>query len=98
MPEAHRENGYRFSFYSNENDEPAHIHVRRAGNEAKYWLFSISLNRNYGFSRRELMEIESIIRREHDKLLRKWDEHKEAAEQAGYTTEEEDAEEPGTGS
>ncbi len=47
MPVILRLNGYRFFFYSNEGDhlEPAHIHVSKAGDEAKtglslllYWL------------------------------------------------------------
>jgi hypothetical protein len=28
MPEVFREGPYRFFFYSNENDEPPHVHVR----------------------------------------------------------------------
>lgn len=31
-------NGFRFFFYSNENDEPAHIHVRKGNGEGKIWL------------------------------------------------------------
>lgn len=31
-------NGFRFFFYSNENNEPAHIHVKKADAEAKIWL------------------------------------------------------------
>jgi hypothetical protein len=28
MPTIHRERGYRFYFNSNENNEPAHVHVK----------------------------------------------------------------------
>lgn len=40
MPVVLRYEGFRFFFYSNEGDplEPAHIHVRAAGKEAKFWL------------------------------------------------------------
>ena len=31
-------NGFRFFFYSNENNEPAHIHVRKGNGEGKIWL------------------------------------------------------------
>ncbi|MEO8762367.1 MAG: DUF4160 domain-containing protein, partial [Bacteroidia bacterium] len=31
MPIVLRVNGYIFWFYSNENNEPAHIHVRKGG-------------------------------------------------------------------
>ena len=30
--------GWRLFFYSNENDEPIHIHARKAGMECKYWI------------------------------------------------------------
>lgn len=40
MPVVFRYQGYKFFFYSNEGNplEPAHIHVRLAGKEAKFWL------------------------------------------------------------
>ena len=40
MPSVLRTQGYRLFFYSNEGDprEPIHIHVMRAGAEAKIWL------------------------------------------------------------
>jgi hypothetical protein len=30
--------GWRFYFYSNERDEPPHIHVAKADAEGKFWL------------------------------------------------------------
>ena len=30
--------GWRFFFYSNEINEPIHIHVQKAEREAKYWI------------------------------------------------------------
>jgi len=41
MPSVLVKDGYRFFFWSNENDEPAHIHVTKGGNEAKFWLSPI---------------------------------------------------------
>ena len=40
MPVVFRHNGYRFFFYSNEGipREPLHIHVRKGGAVAKFWL------------------------------------------------------------
>ena len=49
MPVILRFKSYVFFFYSNEGNplEPAHIHVRNAESEAKFWLESdISLARN----------------------------------------------------
>jgi hypothetical protein len=36
MPEVFRKLGYVFFFYSNEGQEPMHIHVRKAGGFAKF--------------------------------------------------------------
>ena len=30
--------GYAFYFFSNENNEPAHVHVRKGDGLVKYWL------------------------------------------------------------
>ena len=40
--------GYRIGFYSNERDEPPHVHVIRADNEAKFWLDPVRLANNMG--------------------------------------------------
>jgi hypothetical protein len=39
MPTVLRIDGYRFFFYSLETGEPSHIHVERADEAAKFWLF-----------------------------------------------------------
>ncbi len=31
-------NGFRFYFYSNENDEPIHIHIEKAEGNGKIWI------------------------------------------------------------
>jgi hypothetical protein len=30
--------GFRFFFYSEENDEPAHVHIAKGEAEAKFWI------------------------------------------------------------
>ncbi|PWJ22358.1 DUF4160 domain-containing protein [Jannaschia seohaensis] len=60
MPTVLREDGYRFFFYSNEGDplEPPHIHVMKAGAEAKFWLGPpAELARSSGFDARALRDI-----------------------------------------
>ena len=57
MPVVFRYQGFKFFFYSNEGDplEPAHIHVRSGGKEAKFWLLpGVSLARNDGFDARTI--------------------------------------------
>lgn len=64
MPVILRFKGYVFFFYSNEGNplELAHIHVRNAESEAKFWLEpDISLARNDGFNSKELKEIFVIV-------------------------------------
>jgi Domain of unknown function (DUF4160) len=75
MPTVFVINGFRFFFYSNENDEPVHIHVEKAEDAAKFWLNPVELEYNYGFSSRELKQIESIVKQNSNTLIVKWNEY-----------------------
>jgi hypothetical protein len=75
MPTALRIGPYRFYFYSNENDEPSHIHVDRDKLSVKYWLNPVSFARNFGFNSRELREIEELVSTNEAKLLEAWNDH-----------------------
>lgn len=78
MPVIMRINGYRFFFYSNEGSpvEPAHIHVSKAGDEAKIWLEPfVGLARNDGYNARDLREIINIVAEHRTFLLEKWNEY-----------------------
>ena len=72
MPTVLRVGRYRFFFYSNEGQEPPHIHVEAAENGAKFWLAPISLASNHGFRGRDLSEIERLIRDHETELLEAW--------------------------
>lgn len=75
MPVVLRFKGYIFFFYSNEGNplEPAHIHIRNAESEAKFWLEpEIELARNDGFNSKELKEIFTIIERNQTQLTEAW--------------------------
>lgn len=61
MPTVIRIGPYRFHFYSDEGSEPAHIHVRCAGAEAKFWLQPIGLASNRGLKPHQLREIEKLV-------------------------------------
>ena len=74
MPTAMRSGPYRLYFYSNERREPAHIHVDRDEDSAKFWLDPVSLARNLGFSPRELGTIEAIVLGNQGALLEAWHE------------------------
>lgn len=47
MPEALRSGPYRFFFWSRENNEPPHVHVRREKMEAKFWLEPVEVAQNW---------------------------------------------------
>ena len=70
-----REGRFRFFFFSNEGQEPPHIHIKAAENEAKFWLDSIGLAFNHGFRGRELNEIEELVRQHQAEFLEAWNEH-----------------------
>ena len=75
MPVILRFRDYVFFFYSNEGNhlEPAHIHVRNAESEAKFWLEpDISLARNDGFNSKELKEIFVIVETRRMQFTEAW--------------------------
>jgi len=77
MPVVFRYNGYRFFFYSNEGDprEPIHIHVRKGGALAKFWIAPVSLDASDGFDARSLREVERIIEERTALIERAWNEY-----------------------
>ncbi|MBE2267022.1 MAG: DUF4160 domain-containing protein [Anaerolinea sp.] len=75
MPTVLRIGPYRFFFYSNENNEPAHIHVRPSDSEAKFWLDPTRLVWNKGFNEREIGQILDHLRSNLPLLLTRWTEY-----------------------
>jgi hypothetical protein len=75
MPTVLKIKGYRFHFYSDESAEAAHIHVRSAEGECKYWLLPVSLARNRGIPSHQLREVERIVYEYQQFLLEKYYEY-----------------------
>lgn len=75
MPTVFQVGRYRFLFFSNENNEPPHIHVKAESDQAKFWLDPVRLAANYGFKAHDLNEIERIVRERQSELLEAWHEH-----------------------
>jgi len=69
MPTVFKNGPYRFFFYSNDRDEPIHVHVEREDMIAKYWLDPVRLQISGGFSRIELRRIQNIIEKNHQRLV-----------------------------
>jgi len=77
MPTVLRVKGYRFFFFSEEGQEPAHVHVDQAERYAKFWLEPVILTQNRGFRSRELSELRVLIEEHREQFLEKWHEHLE---------------------
>jgi len=75
MPTVLRRGPFRFFFFSNEGQEPPHIHVKAAENEAKFWLDPIELTANYGFNGKELTRIRRLVEEHQITFLEAWHEH-----------------------
>lgn len=50
-----------FIFFSSDRGEPAHIHIKRDRQIAKFWLDPVSLERNRGFKEHELNQIVRLV-------------------------------------
>lgn len=75
VPTVHHDGPYRSFFYSADRNEPAHVHVERDANRAKFWLAPVRLARSGGFGAAELQRVERIVIEREQLLLRAWDEY-----------------------
>ncbi len=75
MPTLKRIRGYRFHFWSKENNEPAHIHVWKQGTECKIWLDDdLTVEYSY-FPPHELTKIKKMVDENRAEFRKKWNEH-----------------------
>ncbi len=72
MPTIRNIGPYRFFFYSDDRDEPSHIHVEREKNKAKFWLDPVRLESSKGFSQTEINRIQKLVERNKVFFLRRW--------------------------
>jgi len=61
MPTVLRIGRFRFHFYSDERNEPPHIHVDTGEAECKFWLEPVRLARNKGVAPQDLRTIEKLV-------------------------------------
>lgn len=74
-PTVFKEAGYRFFFFSREETR-IHVHITSETGEAKFWLKpDITLAKNFGYSQKQLRDIESLIEVHYDELIRAWQQH-----------------------
>jgi hypothetical protein len=74
MPKVHEEAGFRISFFSNERNEPIHVHITKGDAHAKYWMSPIRHHISKGYSPGELKRIEIILVEQKEKIERQWNE------------------------
>lgn len=72
MPTIMRVGPYRLYFYSHEPNEPPHIHIDRDRSSAKFWLESVEVARNIGFSAKELRKLHKLVAEHRTILLEAW--------------------------
>ena len=75
MPTVLNVGPYRLFFYAGDRDEPAHIHIERDDNLAKFWLDPVRLQSSGGFNRLEISKIHKIINEHLSRLLEAWHEY-----------------------
>ncbi len=61
MPTVLRIKSFRFHFYSDELNEPPHIHVRTPDGECKFWLDPVCLAGNKGVPATVVRKIERLV-------------------------------------
>ena len=73
MPTILRIGPYRFHFYSDERNEPPHIHIASGDGECKFWLSPVILARNDGLPAHELRQIEKLVYAHQTLLMEKYE-------------------------
>lgn len=75
MPTVLRVGGFRFFFFSNENEEPPHTHIERAEAYAKFWLQpEVRLAWSMRFRQRDLTRLRKLVEKRQEFFLEKRDE------------------------
>ena len=75
MPTVLNVEGFRFFFFSNERDEPPHVHVEKADGAAKVWLQPISFAYAHRLSPSETRRIRELSFTHRALFLERWHEH-----------------------
>ncbi|GAB1370481.1 DUF4160 domain-containing protein [Candidatus Kapaibacterium sp.] len=74
MPTVLRIDGFRFHFYSDEQNEPPHIHIATSDGECKFWLQPVRLAKNIGLKPNILRQAEKLVFENVEILLEKYNE------------------------
>ena len=72
MPTVLRVDGFRFFFFSNEGNEPPHIHVELAEAYAKFWIAPVELAYTSGFTSRQLRKLRKLVDENEELFHESW--------------------------
>jgi hypothetical protein len=72
MPTIFRKLGFRFFFYSNEGNEPPHVHVEKGDGDGKYWIEPVKKSYMRNFKKREEKQVNQIVHDEQETFKKKW--------------------------
>jgi len=76
MPTVLLIDGFRLYFYSDEGNEPCHIHIKKGSARGKVWLLpALEENYYYGFNEQEKRKIRKIVRENKALIIEKWNEY-----------------------
>jgi len=76
MPTVLRIDGYRFFFFSNEGNEPVHIHVESGDGYCKFWLTPVvSLAYSTEYNSTELNKIRKLVEENSTLIIKSWNEY-----------------------
>jgi len=75
MPTVLKVRQFRFFFFSNEGNEPIHIHVESDDKYAKFWLDPVQLTKSVGYGAKELNEIRKLVLENLNLFKERWYEH-----------------------
>lgn len=76
MPTVLNQDGFRFYFFSDEGNEPCHVHVKKGDGKGKIWLLpSLDEDYYYGFREQEKKKIRKIVEQHYEFLIEQWNEY-----------------------
>jgi len=75
MPTVKRIKGYRFYFYSNEMNEPGHVHIDKGGASAKNGLYNHQVAEASGYSEIELRLLKRLVFQHKKEFMEAWNAH-----------------------
>jgi hypothetical protein len=75
VPTLLRIEGFRFYFFSDERQEPPHVHVRKGDSVAKLWLRPADLVFARGFNRTELRRVRELTFERQVFFIERWNEY-----------------------